>query len=327
MFFSLITLVMLFNACSTDVDLYAGYKDITVIYGLLDSDKDTNYVKINKAFLGPGNALDIAMIADSCNYPFKLDAKIVEYRATLGSNNFQKTRELVLDTMTIHNKHTDGFFYAPDQLVYYTAEPVYANSEQYKYKYELLVDRGDTILSAETDMVGGYGFNINTGAMSFSGDQGSQIKWYPCPNADVYEIVLKFNYMELYGFDTVPKSIEWSLGTHQEASLEWNKNMYVLNHKSEAFYTKLAEKLQGDTIGVTRLVANPAICISIAAGNEELYNFISINAPSSSIVQSIPEYTNVKGGYGVFASRTLQEKWVSFNSITDISKWGFRQMK
>lgn len=329
LFLSLFALVMLFNACSTNVDLYADYKDITVIYGLLDSDKDTNYVKINRAFLGPGNALEIAMIADSCNYPSKLDAKIVEYRATTGGNNYQKTnRELVLDTMTIHNKDTEGLFYAPDQLVYYTTEPVYTNSERYKYKYELLVDRGDTILSAETDMTGGYGFNINTATISFSGESGTPIKWYPCPNAAIYEVVLRFDYMELKGpFDTVHQSIEWSLGTYPETSLELDHNMYVVSHKSEAFYTKLAEKLQGDTIGVDRLVANPAICISIAAGNEELYNFISVNAPSSSIVQSIPEYTNVKGGYGVFASRTMQEKWVKFNSIYDIAKWGFREIK
>jgi hypothetical protein len=211
--------------------------------------------------------------------------------------------------------------------VYYTTEPVYTNSERYKYKYELLVDRGDTILSAETDMAGGYGFNINTAGMSFSGESGTPIKWYPCPNASIYEVVLKFNYLELHGFDSVPQSIEWSLGTYPETSLELDHNMYVVSHKSEAFYTKLAEKLQGDTIGVTRLVANPAICISIAAGNEELYNFISVNAPSSSIVQSIPEYTNVKGGYGVFASRTLKEKKVRFNSIYDITKWGFRQIE
>lgn len=327
LFLSLLTLVMLFNACSTDVDLYADYKNITVVYGLLDADKDTNYVKINKAFLGPGNALEIAMIADSCNYPNKLDAKIVEYRANAGGTNFQKTREMVLDTMTIHNKDTEGFFYAPDQLVYYTPEPVYTNSERYKYKYELLVDRGDTILSAETDMTGGYGFNINTAGMSFSGESGTPIKWNPCPNAAIYEVVMKFNYMELRGFDTLHKSIEWSLGTYPETSLELDHNMYVVSHKSEAFYTKLAEKLQGDTIGVDRPIANPAICISIAAGNEELYNFISVNGPSSSIVQSIPEYTNVKGGYGVFGSRTMQEKWVRFSSVYDISKWGFREIK
>ena len=328
LFLSLITLVMLLNACSTDVDLYADYKDITVVYGLLDSDKDTNYVKINKAFLGPGNALEIAMIEDSCNYPYKLDAKIVEYRATSGGNNFQKTRELVLDTMTIHNKDTEGFFYAPDQLVYYTAERINNNTSQYKYRYELLIDRGDTILSAVTDMAGGDAFNINNGSMSFAGDNGTPVKWNPCPNASIYEIVMRFNYMDLRSpGDTTHDYIEWSLGTYPEASLELDHNLFVVSHKSEAFYTKLAEHLKGDTIGVDHLVANPAICISIAAGNEELYNFISVNGPSSSIVQSIPEYTNVKGGYGVFASRTMKEKMVRFTSITDITKWGFREIK
>ena len=118
---SLLSFVLLFNACSTDVDLYADYKDITVVYGLLDSDKDTNYVKINKAFLGPGNALEIALIADSCNYPYKLDAKINEYRASVGSNDYQKTRTLQLDTITIHNKDQEGFFYSNDvRMVQYS---------------------------------------------------------------------------------------------------------------------------------------------------------------------------------------------------------------
>ena len=54
--FSVFAFLMMFNACSTDVDLYADYKDITVVYGLLDSGADTNFIKINKAFLGPGNA-------------------------------------------------------------------------------------------------------------------------------------------------------------------------------------------------------------------------------------------------------------------------------
>ena len=60
--FSFFALLFMFNACNTDVDLYSDYKDITVVYGLLDPGKDTNYVKINKAFLGPGNAFDIASL-------------------------------------------------------------------------------------------------------------------------------------------------------------------------------------------------------------------------------------------------------------------------
>lgn len=330
---SLLSFVLLFNACSTDVDLYADYKDITVVYGLLDSDKDTNYVKINKAFLGPGNALEIALIADSCNYPYKLDAKINEYRASVGSNDYQKTRTLQLDTITIHNKDQEGFFYAPDQLVYYTAEKIYSNSDKYKYRYELLIDRGDTIISAVTDMVGGYGFNIITSAMSFAGEMGSQIKWRPCPNAAVYEVVLKFRFTEVGALqDSTEHCMSWSLGTHSETSLEMDNDNYLLSHKSSVFYYELSKYLGKycDTtdVSIDRIVMSNPVCVSIAAGGEELYNFISVNGPSSSIVQSIPEYTNVKGGYGVFSSRTMNEKWIRFSSIQDLAKyenWRFRQ--
>lgn len=332
-FSSLFALVFLFNACSTDVDLYADYKDITIIYGLLDSNKDTNYVKINRAFLGPGNALDIALIADSCNYPYKLDAKIIEYKASSGSTDYKKTRELVLDTLTIHNKDQEGFFYAPDQLVYYTAEPVYSNTDREKYRYELEINRGDSLITATTDMVGGHGFNILTGVMSFSGASASPVKWQPCPNAAIYEIQMKFRFIEVGPLgDSVPKCMSWSLGTHPENELEMDNGQFVLSHRSSVFYYELAKYLGKycDTLNdkIERVVMDKPICISIAAGGEELYNFISVNGPSSSIVQNIPEYTNVKGGYGVFSSRTLKEIWIWFNSINELKKhenWRFRQ--
>ena len=47
---SVLACMAMFNACSTDVELYADYKDIPVIYGLLDATADTNYVRINRAF-------------------------------------------------------------------------------------------------------------------------------------------------------------------------------------------------------------------------------------------------------------------------------------
>ena len=80
---SLLACVTLFNACSTDVELYADYKDIPVIYGLIDVTSDTNYVRINRAFSSsndhPINANEVAMIADSCNYPGKLREGVLHH--------------------------------------------------------------------------------------------------------------------------------------------------------------------------------------------------------------------------------------------------------
>ena len=41
----LLACVAVFSACSTDIDLYADYKEMPVIYGLLDANADTNYSK------------------------------------------------------------------------------------------------------------------------------------------------------------------------------------------------------------------------------------------------------------------------------------------
>ena len=73
-------------SCSTDVDIYADYKDIPVVYGLIESTADTNYVKITKSYCGsndnPINALEVAPIYDSSNYPGKLNAYIVELKSS-----------------------------------------------------------------------------------------------------------------------------------------------------------------------------------------------------------------------------------------------------
>ena len=54
------------SSCTTDVDLYADYKDITIVYAMLNPKADTNYVKITRAFCGtndnPINANEIAQI-------------------------------------------------------------------------------------------------------------------------------------------------------------------------------------------------------------------------------------------------------------------------
>lgn len=327
-----LALAALFSACSTDVDLYADYKDITVVYGLLDSDKDTNYVKINKAFLGPGNAYDIALIADSCNYPGKLDAKIIEYRAPASGTHYQESKTMVLDTITIHSKEP-GIFYAPDQLVYYTTQKIRNNDEQFKYKYELLIDRGDTILKAETDVVGGETFMIETKPQGFNAEKGT-IKWYPCPNAVVYEVVINFYFTEIGpGNESRDRCMSWSLGTYPTSSLTLDHGKYAVNYKSSVFYSNLASFLGNDTLNpnVERVILDHCLGISISAGGEELYNFITVNGPTNSIVQNLPEYTNIHGGgYGVFSSRAAKEQIVRMSSIPDLlshENWHFRQGK
>lgn len=334
--FSVFLLTAFLQSCSTKVDLYADYKDITVVYGLLDVTKDTNFIKINKAFLGPGNALDIALIDDSCNYPNKLNCRIIESVSSWGSNNFTQTRVLNVDTITVHNKEL-GTFYAPDQLVYYTTDRINANTQNHHYRYTLEIDRGDTILTATTSVVGGGHFSIPIAAINFSlkNMNLNKIEWSACPNAAVYDALVEFRFSEinLNTHDTIPRMIKINMGTFPETSLSYQNGYYIINYPGSDFYSSIAQTLGADTLrtDVDRVIMEPSITVKVSAGGDELYNFIAVNGPSSSIVQSIPEYTNINGGYGVFSSRTSISKStirLSSATFTEIYKhesWRFRQ--
>ena len=54
--------------CSTDFDVNAEWRDVTVIYGLLDQADSVHYIKVTKAFLGAGDAYHMAAVKDSSHY-------------------------------------------------------------------------------------------------------------------------------------------------------------------------------------------------------------------------------------------------------------------
>ena len=66
--FLLLLLPVLFS-CNKELKVNANWKDVTVVYGLLDQTADTTFIKVTKAFLGEGNALQFAQVPDSSNYP------------------------------------------------------------------------------------------------------------------------------------------------------------------------------------------------------------------------------------------------------------------
>ena len=109
--FAFATLTLLFS-CSEKIDLIGDFKETAVVYGLLDHSDSMHYVKITRAFIGPGNALEIAQIEDS-SYFDAVDATIEEIQ---GGNVL---RTWTLKDTLIENKDTNGVFYAPLQKVYY----------------------------------------------------------------------------------------------------------------------------------------------------------------------------------------------------------------
>ncbi len=330
-----------FNSCDTRVNLYADYKDIPIVYGLLDATQDTNYVKIVRAFSNnnenPISASDIALIADSNNYPGKLDARLIEICRTYGNHYEPTGRVIVLDTITLHHKDS-GEFYYPNQKIYWTTERLKTNSGNNDYKYRLQILKGNDTISSTTGMVGGDKYKINNSSIGFdpNSTESNVFTFIEAQNAFAYSARMRFEYTEKWpGHPLTPKSVEWPLGYFSINDLELiegfsdpGHNIYAMRYKENSLFSYLRNAIGSDTMNATRYMGN--FYITLTAGGNELYNYIEVNSPSGSISQNIPDYTNINGGYGIFSSRITINKEVKLSAATKLklkkmSGWGFEQ--
>lgn len=345
---SLLASLVCFNACTTNVDLYADYKDIPVIYGLLNASVDTNFIRINRAFSGSNethiNANEVALIADSCNYPGKLKAYIVEYQSGYGNQYLPTGDTVELDTTTIQNKE-EGIFYSPSQKVYFTDGTTIDNRSLFgnnnghsKYKYKLIVFKDNDTISAETGLVAGEDFKIVTSSLHFEAaptDKTSKIKFTTADNAAFYDVKFIFTYHEsLNGGPMVDKQVSYSCGAKELSGLNTENGVYFFTYSNNVLFNLLESAIGGDTVynvnhpNVVRYFDKHPIQIKLSAGGNELYNYIQVNSQTG-FSQAIPDYTNISGGYGVFSSRINLVKEASISSGTQrdlyAKPWGFVQ--
>jgi hypothetical protein len=306
---ALVTAISLFSfsQCSTEVDLYAEFKEITVVYGLIDYSDDTIWLKITKAFTGPGNALEMAQNPDSSNFPSKLDVRLE------GNRNGVQLDPITFDTLTINDKKAgDTVFYYPYQLMYYAVAELDEDAS-----YELKILTGNNEVGSSTAMVKNFAITKPRNIMSFV-SQGEPadgtIEWNSAPNGKRHEAVYVFNYKELRPGeeDTLYMDISWYLGSQESIETDGGEDM-LERYSGDQFYGRLNEELP-DIPNVQRW-AGP-IDIYISAGTQELQNYISINNAQGSLLTEIPVYTNIDNGTGIFASRHTATRSVELSVLS-----------
>ena len=112
-YFSLFLLSLVgLSACEDDIKLDGDFVETAVVYGLLNQADSIHFVKITRAFIGPGSALDNALIPDS-SYFDQVEATVSE---VVGG---QVIRTWELKDTLVQDKDTNGVFYGPEQKVYY----------------------------------------------------------------------------------------------------------------------------------------------------------------------------------------------------------------
>jgi hypothetical protein len=316
-------------SCEKEFNPRDKYKDITIVYGLINPVDTFHYIRIHKAFLGPENIIVMAENPDSSLYPVEdLDVRI--YEITPDGNS----TKLTVDTITKLNKEP-GHFYYPKQMMYrfekifekklVFGEDFYAPESTIKIEVEN--KKTGKIVYAETSLV--HSFNITTprkgSPLNLKPDQVlAKFQWNNAKNGRIYDVYYTLHYREGRNIDPSDvwkkKSLVWHVGSHSASKTGDGTSPENCSYNPGAFYAQIMRDISYDE-SVWRSPYND-VRLAVWCGSEDLYYYHNINDPSQGLTQERPEYTNLKAkiyseelgvyqeleneAFGLFSSRIVQ---------------------
>ena len=315
-----------FAGCSTELEVNAPYEDITVVYGLMDASEPIQYIKINKAFLGEGDALVYAQIPDSNEY----SGEAIEHARVHRVEDGQITATFDLQDTVIDRD--PGVFYSPHRLYYFLetfidtinagqpyAQPIYLDQNA---EYELDLKVKGSQLSARTTVVNNFTFHSVTlaAAVTFRNSAGYTpytFRWNSGLDGKRYEASWRFHYSEVSGSDTIRKSIEQRIGQVTATNSQSSQGMELVI-QGEDFFRTVGERVAAQSSNNVSQRIFTGLEFVIAVANDEFHTILTLSEPISGIVEERPAYSNVQNGHGIFASRFSGSIMKELNSFSGI---------
>ena len=324
---------LIFSSCSTDFELNAPYKTIPVVYGLLDQSKDTQFVKINRSFLGYGNNVDYAAINDCTHFEYVV-AVLEEYNEFGNLIDHDTLKEFMVGNLQ------PGIFYEDSQKVYYLETDNDSLKEENTYHLKVSIPDKGLNFDAETDLIKGSWLNFKFQTILYLAGSGFKVadvdlattedgyleqtlRWTTAERGKRYELMLRLHYTEVYNDLTEQeKFLEWNLGRQISVSSSGGEEMFK-DVSGGSFFNFVETQLQNyeneDQV-MKRVLGMDAVEIILTAGNEDLNTYMQVNEPVTGIVTERPIFTNVNNGIGIFASKysTRVSTFLSDGSMLEI---------
>ena len=293
----LFLILPLLFSCETDFDVNANWKDVTIVYGLIDPNNEDQLIKINKAYLGQGDAIQMASISDSTNYdPSNLIVKIHRVREQVF--NTYDTLSTVVLTDTVLDKD-DGLFSTDDNIIYTFKKPSSFYNTNSIYLLEILNLSSGQKVTSETEIINSFSFESLNPSFEWGLYNGEladslrfrtkNIEWQNSNNGVIYQLDILINYLE----SGIVKSLSWS-----QPIVEYSSGNMSLKIKGDQFFQFLENNLDNNT---TKQFLNLDLVMTIGA--QDLKTYIDVNQPFSGIVQERPVFSNIDNGVGLFSSR------------------------
>ena len=132
-----------------------------------------------------------------------------------------------------------------------------------------------------------------------------QVKFYSIPNARDYACIMRFHYIDSTTTGNIAKTLDYEFSRISSATLDGGEDLQFYYYSGDYFnFLYLEITKAGDPPGLLfRKAVNIEYIVTAAA--QDFADFIKISAPSTSVAQDKPTYSNIDGGgYGIFSCRS-----------------------
>ncbi|MBI3511251.1 MAG: DUF4249 family protein [Bacteroidetes bacterium] len=305
-------ILVVYGGCKNTLDINADYKDVLVCYGLLDPHDSVQYVRIDKVFLGEGNALVMAQNNDTISFaPGRLDVKVERWY----NGNFMTSYQLYSDTTLPRDS---GLFVHPYQVLYRGTFPVLKDGSEYKIVVKDLV-KGTTATSI-TKIPGDVTITdpvSNFMPLNLWDTTNIVMRFKTGVNGYRYRMILRFHYTEQFVFDTTQTSqkyVDWYF-TEQDASSNAGNLQLEYAFERHTFFNVLKNLIHVDPM-VHRITGK--VDLIFVGATDDVATYMNVATANSNSAADLPPFSNISGGYGLFAARTTTASlnyWLDQNTV------------
>lgn len=313
--FALIISIFTLNSCDVEFDPNGKWQETTIVYGILDQDADTNFIRVQKCFLGEGNYIEFAKQKDSIYYrQDELEVSMYGFYEweSSGWDTINNARKKIYLNYTESYTKPEGGFYSEIAPIYYTTERLHPD-----FIYYLVIKNLKTgnVVTSTTKLVANYVVNEPSNSMfefKYSPTlKQNQIlcKWInQSINAKgvmgrLYQPAIKFNFLE----NGQEEHIFINFSTISNPFFDADRTISYIATERE-FLSQIKEKIGKRGVAERKfLLDEPTFELYVYACNEELKAYMENNTPEVSLSER-PIYTNINNGVGIFASRRLHIK-------------------
>jgi hypothetical protein len=316
-----ILIITLFSGCKQDFDITANYKEIPVVYGLLNQQDNKHYIRIQKGYLIDGNAVVAAGISDSIYYPDVLTVKLVPYS---NSNNAQIGSVITLTRVdgndpSVNLPKDDSIFAnAPNWLYTFTGTLDPAKNYQLtvtntsnNFSFKNVKDPDDQspgirLVKDFTVSTPSKGAKIN-----LQNNNSSRVVWQSAENAYLYDLTVRFYYKEYASADNaLLKDTFIDIPFFKSYAFDYTGGVVTpYEITSNVVLGYLASHLTANDAIYREFNITKGMQFKFAAGGKELNKFMNSRAAQGGLSsnEALPPYTNIDNGQGLLSSRYFKQ--------------------